>query len=548
MRLSPRLQRLKDSLTSGRGVLFLGPEFGRTIEQADMGSILEAMTDQLADGSGWDKLEMDQRYGLFCQAIGPEALADGICDRLPSIDALRSSFKSFHRSLLDIPFPLIVDTAFNDLTEAVTMEAQQPIRILTADEDLVTRPTALAGERTLVKLRGDLWLGQPAFTLESLNERFKTNPSLFSLIRSQATRGPCFFYGFDVLDPILHWLKDALSPLSGTSFLATRIGNTHWRQYWEQQGFEIISGGTYTEVESKVESLCESLDPSSSLPDISTLTTKIGQTVAREITSSKILDWAQGSRGDIESIPKDELEPVLDSIRFLSALANRGLPVPPLPSAYASEITLRAGNMAMARQALEVAVGALGHQVEPDPFADAAVGRVLNRMGDADRARFYLRRALSADGREEKDRADDMAWLSRCVLDRIERLKARGRGRAVMELIAAFLKEQAQSIYLAKLDPDSDEELQWSVYYINLRLGRLMAMASELAGSSSSVYAEQAVGLLTRAIELAPHKPDAYKSVRPLLTDPRYGTSDSKQWMALVASAPPPVQRRLGGR
>ena len=155
---------------------------------------------------------------------------------------------------------------------------------------------------------------------------------------------------------------------------------------------------------------------------------------------------------------------------------------------------------------------------------------------------------MNWDDRSEVDRADDLAWLSRSILEQIDRLFERGRKRGVIELIASFLSQNADRLGLALVDPGEDELFKWSIYYINLRLGRIMGLASEMALSSGQVYAQQAITLLTRAIELVPMKPEAYKWVRPLLTDRRYGTEDVKKWMALVASAPSSVQRRLGGR
>ena len=75
-----------------------------------------------------------------------------------------------------------------------------------------------------------------------------------------------------------------------------------------------------------------------------------------------------------------------------------------------------------------------------------------------------------------------------------------------------------------------------------------MAVASKMAETSGDVYAKRACELLIRAIEIEPAKPDAYKAIRPLMTERAYQTADPKRWMALVASAPPAVQRRLGGR
>ena len=117
----------------------------------------------------------------------------------------------------------------------------------------------------------------------------------------------------------------------------------------------------------------------------------------------------------------------------------------------------------------------------------------------------------------------------------------------MIELVAHFLSAQSNYLHLVQSET-TDEAFARSIYYINLRLGRLMALASEMAENSASVYASQAVEMLKRAIGLMPEKPDGYKAIRPLLTDRRYTTVDPKLWMSLVASAPPAVQRRLGGR
>ncbi|MCA9559539.1 MAG: hypothetical protein KC583_13340, partial [Myxococcales bacterium] len=181
-----------------------------------------------------------------------------------------------------------------------------------------------------------------------------------------------------------------------------------------------------------------------------------------------------------------------------------------------------------------------------DAAALGSVGRALSRLGEEARARPYLEGALAVgDADDPWARVSDLAWLAKSVLHRIDALRAAHRKRAVTEVIARFLSAQAPRLRLAALEPGEDADRTWSVYYVNLRLGRVMLLASEMAQASGRVYAEQAVDLLTRAIELAPHKPDPYKAVRPLLTDRRWGVADARRWMALVAAAPAEVQKRL---
>ena len=114
----------------------------------------------------------------------------------------------------------------------------------------------------------------------------------------------------------------------------------------------------------------------------------------------------------------------------------------------------------------------------------------------------------------------------------MDRLSSKGRTRAVMELIARFLQQQASFISLVEMDAPAGSELLRSIYYINLRLGRIMAVASKMAETSGDVYAKRACELLIRAIEIEPAKPDAYKAIRPLMTERAYQTADPKRWMA----------------
>jgi hypothetical protein len=273
----------------------------------------------------------------------------------------------------------------------------------------------------------------------------------------------------------------------------------------------------------------------------------VGDVVARHLAQVDILQWVRRPRSELDSLTGSELLTVSQSIRLMAVLSENGLPVPARPAAYAAEVCIGAGNLPAARQTLGIAVHTMSNQVQFDHLAMAAVGRTLNRMGDGHRAAMYLRRALHSNHDDQVSQADDFAWLSRSVLQRIDKLRAAGRRRAVIELVAGFLKDQASFLSLSQIQTD-DEEFQRSIYYINLRLGRLMGLASEMAENSASVYASQAIELLTRAIVMMPAKPDGYKAIRPLLTDRHYPTVDTKRWMALVASAPPAVQRRLGGR
>ncbi len=546
--LPARLVRLREGLAARRGVLFIGPDFAHGLPELDLEALLDGLRDQLTDGSGWDALELDDRLTIAAQSLGEGTLARTLGDLLPSVEVLPEKVRPFHTRLLALPFPTVVDCTIGDLVEAALRARRQPVRALADDSDLVVRPAPLPGERTLIKLRGDLLLGDMLLTPARLGELPRLRPAVFARLEGAVRRGPVMFYGFGPRDPLLRWLVDALAPLSGTAVLAMRMHNSLWRPHWSDRGFEVIDAPDVPQLETRVERLCARVDPHVELPGIDALTREVSEVVRRTLGPSSKLAWALQSPAELEQLKGEEIDGVRDGLLLLAGLAERGLPIPPAPPALAAEVLQRNSDLPGARRAVALAVQAMDRG-GPDVVAAGAVGRVLNRMGDPDRARDYLELALDlGDPDEVPARADELAWLSRCVLDRIDRLRAKKRQRALMELIATFLARQANRLQLARVEPGEDEGLMWSVYYINLRLGRLMGLASEMAEAAGEVYARQAVELLTRAIELAPFKPDAYKFLRPLLTDRRSGANDPRRWMSLVASAPPGVQRRLGGR
>ena len=549
MNKSVRLSRVRDGLVAGRGVLFLGPDFAHRVDELDIDQLLESFRAQLPDASGWETLSREDRFTLCGQSMGTDAFARVACDRFPSVEALGVAVSPFHRQLLSTPFPIIVDACLHDLAEATLRRIGSRVRALSEDADLVLRPDALPGERTLVKLRGNLWLNDVSLTIDQLRQRPQKQPALFAYLRNAAVSGPVFFYGFAPNSPIVTWIRDILSPMSGAAVMASRIDNALWRQYWTGHGFEVVSAGATVALEERVSRLLGELEFGGSDDAVAPIIEEATQVVIGHLARQDSLSWANQSPKELESLDADGIYGVMGSMNLLSNLVSRGMPIPPRPAALAAEVCQRAGDLPAARRAVSMAVFAMADLADLDAVACGAIGRTLIRMGDADRSRPFLQDALkSGDEADTVSRADDLAWLSKSVLDRVDRLRARKRRRAVTELIGAFLKEQAERLPLASLEPEEDVDLRWSIYYINLRLGRVMVLASEMAQSSGEVYAEQAVNLLVRAIELAPYKPDAYKILRPLLTDRRYAVADPKRWMEIVGAAPAQVQRKLGRR
>ncbi len=548
MEQSAHIERLKEALSAGRGTLVVGPAFADGIEPLDTVVLINKIGEQLVDRSGWDNISLDEKKKLLVQGIGHAVTSQLIANQTPTPRALSSFVRGFHENLLRLPFSMVIDATHHDLVQATLAETNQRVRLLSKDADLVTRPNTLPGEKTLVKLFGDLWTEDPALTTDQIEKRIAEQPGLNRVLTAAVNRGPIFFYGFSILDPIFQVICRLFGPLPGTTIVATRFDNSLWRQQTRSLGLHAIDAATWSDLERKVGTLCSEISPRLSLPNISNLTQEVDEVVAKHLATNPILQWAHRPASDLENLSSDEMDTVKDAVRFMSALAERGILVPGVPAGLAAEICLKAGDLPLSRQALELAVSALVRADEIEANAASAVGRTLNRMGDYVRARGYLDWALKSRGEDEiSAKADDLAWLSRCVIQEIDDLNGVGRARAVMELIAGFLREQAQGVDLAQTVSD-DPITQRSIYYINLRLGRIMAMAAEMAQASGNVFAGKAVELLVRAIEMEPGKPDGYKAIRGLLTNREYDTADPKRWMSLVAGAPPAVQRRLGSR
>ncbi|MEE2788577.1 MAG: hypothetical protein VX589_14635 [Myxococcota bacterium] len=511
--------------------------------------VLEDVENKLIDRSGWEPASQEDQLRLAVQSMGHDGLADAACTLMPSQYALEGHIDNFQHKLLSLPFPTIVDCNVHELALATLKHLGEPIRVIRTNADLALRPVEFLGDRTLIKIRGEQWLGDIAYTHEAILTRLDENRAFKTFVRDKLSQGPILWVGFSPHDGLINLLKTHLGPISGTAILATRVDNVLWRKHWNRQGFEVIDSGTYTELEKKLSKLVDDIHAQFSFSDIHPLVQEINHVSARHFGTfeelSFIHDWVNRESSSNDDIDRGKL---LRASQFLLHCHQRRAPIHPFPIAMAAELNIRIGRAQLGRQLLGLAVEHLSASHPVNTHALSAIGRALIRLGDGERAQYYFERCLGQEDLDITHRADNFAWLSRCVLEQMDRLRGRGRSRAVMELIARFLQKQSTEIALADLVESSDEERLRSVYYINLRLGRIMAVASEMAQTSGDVYAEKARDLLLRAIEIESAKPDAYKAIRPLLTERHYSTADPKQWMALVASAPPPVQRRLGGR
>ena len=168
----------------------------------------------------------------------------------------------------------------------------QRVRLISRDEDIVTRPNELPGEKTIVKLRGDLWTEDPAFSTEHLQKRMEANPGLRRLVSRWIHEGPVVFYGFSIIDPVFELFSRVFGPLPGTTIVATRIDNSLWRQQCRTLGLHGIDAATWSDVERKIITMCEAISPATSLPDVSALTEEVGEVVSRHLATNPLLVWA----------------------------------------------------------------------------------------------------------------------------------------------------------------------------------------------------------------------------------------------------------------
>ncbi len=535
-------------LAANRGLLVLGPAFGAGVPVIEPQALLEGLRGQLPEGPTWEGLRPADRLELLATAMGADMLARALSEALPCAEALRGDVGAFHARLFALPFRVVVLTGLDDLGEATQAVVGGPWRVVCRDADLDA--PRLPGERLLIKVRDDLRLGAPRLGRDALRRMSRTNPRLVACLRAEHGAGGALLYGFGPRSEALRFVfDDLLDAPAGGCHVILRSGSGLWRAWWEARGTVVTASATVGELEAAVGQLGEAL--AQARPRISAesgaalvrLDAEARRATARQLDGLPGLAWAGLPRGALDALDEAVVPTVLDGLALLEAVAERGLRPPALPAARAAELLSRLGHAEPAWRALRLAVPALESDASE---ALGSVGRALSRLGEEDRARPYLERALEAgDPADRWARASDLAWLAKSVLDRIDRMRAAHRKRAVTEIIAAFLRSQADRLVLGRLDPGDDEHHTWSVYYINLRLGRVMALASEMAQASGRVYAEQAIALLTRAIELVPQKPDPYKAVRPLLSDRRFGVADARRWMALVAGAPPDVQRKL---
>ncbi len=531
----PTAGPLPEAVANGRATLVLGPAFGHAVPALDLWSLVESIGERLPEIPGWDGLHLPARLTLCRTALGAAEFDAQLAEHLPSAEALAGSVSETHAALLSLPFQVVATTELDDLAAATLSHLGIPFAAIRDDE----WQAPAARERRLVMLRGDRLLG-PHPGPADLQQIAEQRPAVVAALRRRAARGPVLLYGFAAQDPQLDWLLETVlgGERRGGAWLVARQASGLWVDVWRERGVELCGHPTLADMDRQTRRFAEAVRALAAPAEDDAPTFALLAEAARAQTVSALTErfpWA--TLDGLEFERAAEQVDASSALRGVRHLAASHLPVPAGVAARLADLLGRAGRHPEARDALALAFDLPGPL---DPTGEACVGRALVRREELERGRRHLERALAAgDPQDPWGRADELAWLVRCVLDRLERLEAAGRHRAALETLAAFLSGQASRLSLAALEPGEDEALGWTAYYINLRLGQILIAARAMAEQSAEIYAEQAIAMLERAVALHPEKPDPYRAARPLLA------KDPERWQRMLAAAPPSVRRKV---
>ena len=565
------------ALAEGQAVLVLGPGFSHGVAGVDWVAAFETMRSRVSDATGWDALSPMDRVQLFIETHGRERLEVELAGLLPSAAVLRAQVTDVHKTLLGLPCPIIVTTTWDGLVEATLDELDHPYHVIADDDDVESMLARRDGARLVVKMHGDPLAQDPVVICRDDHRAYgDRRPQTLALLHRLAAERALLLYGHSYEEPGFLRVCEEILPGGARSRATCSImkePNGLLGQYWARRRIESVTGNTWSELERWTEGLCREVGRRHRLRwDLETLLTDdalsehgaVVQAAQREARAGLLqrlgtlepFRWLGASPNPSPDASSDDPARFLPAFRVLRALAADGLSAPPQTFADAAEHLARLGQTDEARSAVDLALlgGHVPGRVMSTPLR-SQLGRVLCRLGELERARPLLERALvDGDPEDEPARAAELAWLCRAVLDRVEGLRDRQRGRAARELLGRFLVTFAPQFRLVEpsagfgdgvSNPSEDAAWRGSRYYVNSRLGRLFALASELAGQSGAVYAQQAIDLLSRAVELMPAKPEPYRVLRSLLLAPRGTRPEKARWERIVVLAPPEVRRKL---
>lgn len=539
--MSSQLEQIKSLLARGKGVVFLGPDLFLPSMNYAQGVVLDEIRGCLADSTGWEHCDEDKQLALALTDLGYGSLAQKMSAGFPYLE-LQSDGGELAKCLSNFKPKYIIDLNFHNALETLAIKTSMLSRRVTQDDDLKPH-ISVNVPNTFYKLRGDLWLDNAAMTVDHLAKKMEENPKLHREISGLCQLHPVFLIGFRPQESLFRWIRSTFLKNSETVVACFVSSNRNWKKWCQGLGISILCAPTRTELSQKLSVFFEEsvVEPSESLQTISMSIAKDSQKRTRNLDH---LDWLETARSGTRDDIKEARAKLLPILHEWVGLHESGYVVDPTAVCQAIAFQTRAGFSGDAEQFVESALKMVESWPLEKSGALGSLGRSLMRLGDDWRGYIILRKALLLGTLDAREQADSLAWVSKAVLTRIEELMLRTHVRAATEQIAQFLNTFAQLLSLSGEDAE-DEESKWSLYYINLRLGRIMMLASSMAGQSNKVYAQQSVSLLLRTIELVPEKPDGYKYLRPMFTEPNSPMYNPQQWEKMLDDAPPSIQKKL---
>jgi hypothetical protein len=539
--MSSQIEQIKILTKMGRGVVFFGPELFLPSLSYSQTTIFEEIRDGLSDSTGWESCDDDTQLSLAMTELGASAVVEKLTHSFPYLE-VQTDGGELAKSLNRYRPNHVVDLNFHNALDSFLIQQSHIVKRVVYDQDLSTSFTGKP-HAVCYKLRGDLWLDQSCLTIEQLNEKLRKNPKTLKNIRTLCREEPVFLIGFHPQSSLFRWIMEQFLDEESLVLSCFVSSNRNWKKWCQNQGHSTLCAPTRTELTQKLSLFFED-NTRFDHEAITQLKSVVARDSIKRMKSIDQLQWLESARSGNRQEVKDARESILPICHDWMGLYQSNLLVDPSPLCRAIAFQTRSGFSKDADLLMDTTLEMIKSWPSDRESSLASIGRSLMRNGDDWRGYIALRQALLSGHLELKDQADSLAWVSKAVLARIEELMIRGHVRAATEQIAQFLNTFAALLSISANDA-TDEESKWSLYYINLRLGRIMMLASGMAGQSNIVYAQQSVTLLLRTIEFVPEKPDGYKYLRPMLTDSASPTFDLSKWESLMEQAPSAIQKKL---
>ena len=516
-------------------VVFLGSELFAPSFGHDQAGVLDVVKNAMSDTNGWDTFNDNERIHIAELELGRDVVIQKFASHFSYQNLDQNELLN---TLGDFRPKYVVDLNFHHALESFALESGGQWRRIINDKDLDFAPYG-APPSSFYKLRGDLWTGGVNLTVDELSSWCTTDSKMFDEIRCLCRMYPVILLGFSPRDPVLNWLQNAFE-LRNSRVLSFFVSSNKNLKKWNQNlGFLTLSAPTRVELSQRVLDFFE-------------LSSKFGSSASKKKLPKPSLTEAQlnliAHIDASDSLNKEELrklkDDVCEAITQVSIASRVGHTFDTNFLSSCMAFLTRSGFVKDGISFLEYVCEIVLPSPQTSDLSLSILGQSLMRMGDEWRGYLVLRSVLLSGNLDDREQANALAWVSKAALTRIEDLMMKSHQRAATEQIAQFLNTFAKILSVGNQSSD-DKEMRCSLYYINLRLGRIMMLASSMAGSSNSIYAEQAVNLLLKTIELVPEKPDGYKFLRPLLNDKESPKYSESRWLKLIDNAPEGIRKKF---